>query len=319
MIHALSFTAGKQRTATKRAGTALGLAALLATASLIAATPANADSPTRASTVDIIGTDNGVTDSFIVDTNGDVTAGLVKIRFSNHGTMDHQAQLFRLHDGVTYTKFLADLHSSNPFVAFFADSSAFGGATPVVPGEHQTVWEAMQGGTYAVVCFVSGSDGIPHFLKGMVAPLTVTGQLTPEELAAVHPAGEVAGVINAHDMTYTMPSVIHDGALYRYQDTDAQDIHELNFGRLLPGKTVADAKAWFASLANPGGPSGPPPFTVSGGFGAELPGNGGWLRANVEPGNYVAFCLVPDDQTGLPHAAMGMVVGFTAVSDDEDG
>lgn len=318
MNRAFPFTAGRRDAGRKRIGTAFGLATVLAAASLVAAAPAEAGSLTRAHTVDIIGTNTSVSDSFIVNTHGTVAAGLVKIRFTNDGTMEHQAQLFRLNNGVSYAKFLADLHGSNPNVAFFVDSSPDGGATPVVPHESQTVWEAMQGGTYAVVCFVSGGDGVPHFLKGMVAKLVVSGHMSPRELAAVHPAGELEGVISAHDMTYTMPSVIHDGALYRFRDTDMADVHELNFGRLLPGKTVADAKAWFASFAKPGGPFGPPPFIASGGFGAELPGAGGWLRADVDPGNYVAFCLVPDDKTGLPHAAMGMVVGFKALPDEDD-
>ena len=314
MKHALSSTAEKRKTSTKSTGTALGLAALLAAASLVAAAPAEASSLTRAHTVDITAID----DAYRIDTHGIVPAGLVKIRFKDHGAMNHQAQLFRLNDGVTYAKFLADLHSSNPNVAFVADAAAAGGTTPVTARGDQTVWEPMQGGTYAVICFVTGSDGVPHFLMGMVAELKVAGHKTPQDLAAVHPAGDVEGTITAHDMTYTIPSVIRDGALYRFKDTDTQDTHELNFGRLLPGKTVADAKAWFATLVSPGGPSGPPPFIVSGGFGAQPPGGGGWLRADVEPGNYVAFCLVPDDKTGMPHAAMGMVVGFKAVPDDDD-
>jgi uncharacterized cupredoxin-like copper-binding protein len=300
------------------------LAALVTAASLVAAAPADASthsrhhgSLTHAHTVDITGTNTAMTDSFKIDTHGTVPAGLVKIRFTNTGTMDHQAQLFRLHDGVTYPKFLADLHGSNPFSALLVDSSADGGPATMAPGHEQTVWEPMQGGTYAVVCLVT-DNGVPHFDLGMVAELTVAGHMSPERLAKVHPAGEIEGTIKAHDMTYTIPSVIRIGALYRYEDTDAQDTHEVTFGKLLPGKTAADAKAWFAGFMNPGGPSGPPPFVYAGGFGAELPGNGGWLRANLTPGNYVAFCLVPDDKTDLPHAAMGMVVGFRAAPDYDD-
>jgi hypothetical protein len=314
---ASSTTADKRTNKGERAGTAVGLAGLLAAASLAAAGPADARSLTHAQTVDITGLNTMSSDSYVIDTHGTVAAGLVKIRFKNRGTMDHQAQLFRLNDGVSWTKFLTDLHSSNPFVALFGDSAAAGGAAVVHAGGDQTVWQALQGGTYAVICLVS-DNGVPHFDLGMVAELTVAGSDTARQLAAVHPEGRVDGVIDAHDMTYTMPTVIRDGGLYRYQDTDAMDVHELTFGRLLPGKTAADAKAWFASFANPGGPSGPPPFVYEGGFGGEVPGGGGWLRADLEPGNYVAFCLVPDDKTGLPHAAMGMVVGFTAVHGDGD-
>ena len=315
-----SSDARRRRSGTKRAGAALGLASLAAAASLVAAAPADASTATaawshgsRVHTVDITGLNTMTSDSFSVDTHGTVPAGLVKIHFANRGTMNHQAQLFRLNDGVSYAKFLADLHGPNPGLALFVDSSAAGGAAVVAAHGDQTVWEPMQGGTYAVICLVSDSDGVPHFDKGMVAEFTVAGHKTPQQLAALHPAGHVAGVVMAHDMTYTMPTVLHDGAIYRFQDTDKVDVHELTFGRLLPGKTVADAKAWFASLATPAGPSGPAPFVFAGGFGGEVPSGGGWLRADVEPGNYVAFCLVPDDKTGAPHAAMGMVVGFTAV------
>jgi hypothetical protein len=316
--HASSTTAGKRTTHARRTGTAVGLAALLAAASLAGAAPADASSLTHAHTVDIVGTNTMTTDSYRIDTHGTVPAGLVKIRFRNLGTMDHQAQLFRLNDGVSWTKFLTDLHGPNPFVALFGDSAAAGGAAVIHAGGDQTVYEAVQGGTYAVICLVS-DNGVPHFDLGMIAELAVAGSETPQQLAAVHPEGHVDGVITAHDMTYTMPSVIRDNGLYRYQDTDAMDVHELTFGRLLPGKTAADAKAWFASFATPGGPVGPQPFVYAGGFGGEVPGGGGWVRADLKPGNYVAFCLVPDDTTGLPHAAMGMVVGFTAVHGDGDG
>jgi len=314
MKRASSTSADKRLTSARRTGTILGLAALVA-ASLVAAAPADASSltpahigSTQAHTVDITGADY----DYRIDTHGTVPAGLVKLHFTNRGPMAHQAQLFRLNDGVTYAKFLSDLQT-NPGAAIFVDASAAGGPGPVAVNGEQTVWEAMQSGTYAVICLVSDSDGIPHYDKGMVAQFTVAGHKTSQELAAVHPAGVALGVIDAHDMTFTMPHMILNGALYRYQDTDAKDVHELLLGRLLPGKTVADAKAWFDSLATPGGPSGPQPFVYSGGFGGEVPGGGGWLRTQVQPGNYVAFCLVPDSKTGTPHAALGMVVGFTAV------
>jgi hypothetical protein len=32
---------------------------------------------------------------------------------------------------------------------------------------------------------------------------------------------------------------------------------------------------------------------------------------DLTPGTYIALCFVPDEQTGAPHAAMGMVAIFT--------
>jgi hypothetical protein len=308
----VSPTARRKRSAnSRRAGAVLGLAALAAAASLAATGPANASSltpvgawPTHAHAVDITGTEY----AFNIDTHGTVPAGLVKLHFVNSGSAAHQAQLFRLNDGVTFAKFVADLQV-NRAQALFVDSSSAGGVGDIVPGK-QTIWEAMQGGTYAVISLVIDSNGTPDYAKGMVADFTVAGQATPQELAAVHPAGHVAGVITASGLSYSMPSVIRHGALYRFQDTDSTEVHEFLVAQLLPGVTAAEAAAWLTGFANPGGPTTPQPFTLAGGFGGVEPGAGGWIRANMKPGDYVAFDLSPSS-TGVPNAALGMVAGFT--------
>lgn len=296
---------------TRRAGAALGLTAALAcTSALAAATPASASELTNrhhgvgSRTVDITGFDFG----YRINTHGGVRAGLVDIRFRNLGREDHQVQLFRLNDGVTPDKFKADLASGN-LGSIFADSMPAGGAAVLRAHDSQPVWDPLQGGTYATVCFVTGADGVPHFAKGMVGFFTVNGTVTPAKLAALHPHRHVRGVITAHDLTYTMPRVLHSDALYEFVDTDSADIHEFNLGRLKPGKTFADAKAYFQRLTRPGGP-GPAPFWSEGGHGAVVPHGGhGWFRVDDDPGRYVAYCLVPDDMTGIPHAALGMAVG----------
>jgi hypothetical protein len=248
--------------------------------------------------------------TYDIDTHGVLAAGIDHIRFENHGADTHQAQLFRLNDGVTFEQWQADLHGPNPDKALRGDGTPAGGANPVLPGGRQDVWDLLQGGTYVVVCFVPGPNGVPHLFLGMYKPFEVAG--TPPEWAVDddQAGGQSDFSIRAHDLTYTMPEYLVSGTRIRFQDTDASDIHEVNFGRLLPGKTVADAEAWFVASTKPGNP-GPPPFTFEGGHGGVLPGQGGWFKIQAPPGRYVAFCLVPDDQTGLPHAAMGMVVGVT--------
>lgn len=289
----------------------LGLAALVAAAALAATAPANAGSltsPTQTHTVDITGADY----AFTIDTHGVVPAGLVQINFTNSGPAAHQAQLFRLNDGVTFTKFLADLHSDRT-VAMSVDSVSAGGVGDLAAPGERTIWQATQGGDYAVVSMVTDANGTPDFDKGMVAELTVAGHLSSQELAALHPAGPVACVITASGLSYSMPPVIVNGALYRFQDSDpdSRSVHEFLIGRLLPGVTAAEAKAWFATLTAPGGPSQPQPFVDSGGYGGVAPGNGGWFRANLEAGDYVAFDLAPNSVTGAPNATVGMVAGFT--------
>ena len=47
------------------------------------------------------------------------------------------------------------------------------------------------------------------------------------------------------------------------------------------------------------------------GLGALSAGQTSWLALDLEPGTYIALCFVPDDETGVPHALMGMVQVFT--------
>jgi hypothetical protein len=309
-------------TGLRRTRAVLGLTAVVALATALAAPsvasasglagdgmpkpqPCRVDCDHHAShTVDITGVDF----RFLIDTHGFAVGGLTDVRFHNRGHVDHQAQLFRLNDGVTQDEFKADLANPNP-AALFADSVPAGGAAVVHPHDGQQVWDPLQGGTYAVVCFVPDEKGVPHFALGMVGFFELHGTVASERLDRLHPAVEVEEeVITAHDLTYTIPRVLSRNSIYKFVNTDASEGHEINLGRLKPGKTVADAKAYFQRLTQPGGP-GPAPFVSEGGHGAILPGSHGWFKVTEDRGHYVAFCLVPDDKTGVPHAAEGMVVG----------
>ncbi|NUR29586.1 MAG: hypothetical protein HOV83_27685 [Catenulispora sp.] len=272
------------------------------------AAPASADAPCSRN-VDITAVEPL---TYTIDTHGTLVAGLVRIGFWNDGAAPHQAQLFRLNDGVSFAKWQADIHGPNAEAAIFADGVPTGGANVVAPGGHQYVEDVLQGGTYVVTCFVPGPDGVPHIFMGMYKSFDVAGVAPswPE-----HPGQPVWDSIQAHDLTFTMPPALRRGALVRFDDTDAEDVHEVTFGKLLPGKTVDDAKAWFAaSAATPPVDPGPAPFTFAGGHGAVVPGAGGWFQVDADAGRYVAFCLVPDEETGMSHASMGMVVGFTVLA-----
>lgn len=285
------------------------LAVMSAVVAWAVAVPAHAGAwASRSQTMNITAID----DQYRIHTDGQLRAGLVRIRFDNDGTGDHEAQLFLLHDRVSFAEFKADLLAGNP-AAFTTDAVPRGGAAVMSAGHDQVFFEALQGGTYAMACFVRDKNGVPHFAMGMLTSFTVAGHLSAAQLAGLTPARRTDGQISAHDMTFTMPAVLRAGRLYQFRDTDLVDDHQVNVGRLPPGKTVAEALAWFRS------PAGPPPFVSSGGLGADSPGGlGGWFILDARPGNYVAFCLVVDPSTGRSHAAMGMVVGFRVLAAGAD-
>ena len=76
--------------------------------------------------------------------------------------------------------------------------------------------------------------------------------------------------------------------------------------KLAPGKTVEDVKASLQSQS-----SGSSPTDFVGGAGALAQGSSAWLKMNLEPGNYVAVCFVPDTASGKAHAELGMVTPFS--------
>jgi hypothetical protein len=55
----------------------------------------------------------------------------------------------------------------------------------------------------------------------------------------------------------------------------------------------------------------PATFMQAGGIGVLSTGQTAWMELNLEPGNYVAVCFIPDQETGMPHLAMGMYEFFT--------
>jgi hypothetical protein len=278
------------------------LATALAAVAAGAASPAVA-APARPATQPRISTLAVVTTDFafhLRQSAGPLQAGLVRLQLTNDGQMDHEAQLARLHRGVSVATF-AHVLGTRGEAAALALVDITGGAAPTAVHATQTTYQLLTVGHYLLLCLVVGPDGIPHVMKGMYAPVTVTGRFK-----GARPPGRVQGTITAHDMTYTLPAVIHGHGLYRFLDTDRTDVHELAIVRLRPHVNRAEVIAWFRH------PAGPPPFTSAGGFGAVPPGGGGWLLLSLPPGRYAALCYVPDRQPPhAPHAAMGMVVTFT--------
>jgi hypothetical protein len=74
-----------------------------------------------------------------------------------------------------------------------------------------------------------------------------------------------------------------------------------------PGTTLDDVRA---SLSEPGDPAfiTGPPAVMSATFGGGISND---LMVDLAPGSYGAICFVPDSETGMPHAALGMIALFT--------
>lgn len=227
-----------------------------------------------------------------------VPAGTVTIRLVNNGPSLHHVQLMRLADGKTVADLVEAVKNPGPLPAWV---KAAGGPNAGVPGGPPTESTlTLTPGTYAIVCLIPGSDKVPHFAKGMIAPLTVTAS---SEAARAAPASDLA--ISLTDYAFVPSAPIAAGShTIRFENKGVQD-HEALLVRLAPGKRASDVIAWVDNQA------GPPPGEPLGGITAIPAGGEAYVTREFSPGNYAFLCFVPDAKDGRMHVAHGMVSEFT--------
>lgn len=184
----------------------------------------------------------------------DVTAGPAQPNLVNEGMEPHHVQLLKLNEGVTMDDVGAALATGNP--GALLEIGSFAGGTGVVdPGSESTADALvdLEEGTYVMLCFIEGSDGLPHLAKGMVDAFEVgpadgdVGQLPEPDVT-----------VNLVDFGFDIDELPASGVVEVVNTANAQ-LHEMNLLRLAEGKTAQDVTEFFE-----GGPSGPPPVLECG-------------------------------------------------------
>ncbi len=269
----------------------LGTAALAAGAamSLMAMNWAPRTAPTKPTTLRIVARD------YAYDVPASVPSGPTRIELVNHGENMHHAQLVRLEQGKTLADLAAFPHDAPPpsWVVML------GGPGAVGPGDSSTVIETLTPGNYAVLCFIPGSDNVPHVAKGMAAGFTVTASAN----GASMPKAETT--VKLVDFGFVPSRPLHKGRQLVRVVNEAAQPHEFVIFRLLPGKTPADLYQWQMSL------QGPPPAELLGGTVGLWKGSEALVDVTLEPGDYVFTCFIPDAKDGKPHFMHGMSLPFT--------
>lgn len=228
-----------------------------------------------------------------------IEGGLVSINLVNKGKEPHHAQLAQLNDGVTMEQFQAALQQSPE--AALPLVSLTGGPSVVDSGESQEVVVDLAPGHYVWLCFVPDHEGVPHLAHGMIATMEVvenTKQTAAPEIKA-------DATVKLLDFFFIMPAEVKAGHQVWKVVNEGQQPHEITIIKLAEGKTMEDVTAFIQS------PHGAPPFTDAGGFQGISSGQSGWLNLNLQPGNYVALCHIPDPASGHAHTELGMVMPFS--------
>ncbi len=223
---------------------------------------------------------------------------LATLTVTNEGTEGHEAALIKLADGKTLDDVRAALSPTAPPGP--PPFTLAGGTTGTDPGTSTSVTQALPAGQYAFICFIPAQDGTPHFAKGMLAPLTVTGNSTS---SLPLPDGVNA---TGTEFAFELPKLEAGTTTIRFKNAGQQD-HVLGLARVADGKTAEDALAWFKA------PTGPPPLKFMGGPAAG-PGGSNSFEATLTKGTYVFYCPMPDVTQPRPqpeHVTKGMFAGVT--------
>ena len=137
--------------------------------------------------------------------------------------------------------------------------------------------------------------------KGMIATLEVVAGDKPADTPII----KADATVKLLDFSFVLPTQIQAGRQVWKVVNQGPQPHEFLLIKLAEGKTMADVGAFMEA------PHGVPPFEDAGGLQAINPGASGWLTLDLQPGNYVALCHVPDPATGHAHVELGMVMPFS--------
>jgi len=253
---------------------------------------------------------------------GETAAGLTLVTLENNGTELHHAQLMQLAEGESAETLQTALGQSPE--AIFGLGRFVGGPSVAAPGGQTQVILDLEPGQYVALCFVESPDGVPHLAKGMVQSFEVASGGTPP--AATEP--QAASTVVLRDFTFELPAQIAAGPQVWEVVNEGPQPHEIALLKLAEGvapvqvqgmivgpsaSPEADHEMASPAAAPEGSPAaaGPPPFEPVGGMQALASGLRGWIVLDLEPGNYLAVCFVPDPASGQPHAELGMVASFS--------
>ena len=243
---------------------------------------------------------------FAFEAPDSIAAGLARLQLNNAGHEDHQALLVRPNDGVSDEAFLALLQEDD-INELLSRVTFDGGPTVVMAGGSAEVVQNLQAGHYFLVCVISGEDGVPHFAKGMVKAIDITG---PAAATASFPPSQAT--ITLRDFSFDGPATLSAGKTTVQLSNQGSQPHEAGVFRL-DGISIEQFKTMLAAPPDEGSTpeAGPPPFSSVGGIGPLVPGGTGQMILDLTPGEYALLCFVPDPASGHAHAELGMVSGFT--------
>jgi hypothetical protein len=233
---------------------------------------------------------------------GPIPAGLTNLHLANRGKEIHHLLLYRLEQGKSVADVVEALKAAQTGAAFPDWAVPSGGPGGVMPGAESNATLELEPGSYAAVCFVPDSAGVPHVMRGMAQAVEVTPAETATRVK--EPRADVTLELVDYDFRFSEP--LAPGTWNVRVKNEGPQLHEVHFWRLAPGKSLGDLTGWLA-----GSEQGPPPADVVGGVSTIEAGREALVNLSLEPAEYALICFEPDKKDGKPHFQHGMAKQIT--------
>jgi hypothetical protein len=257
----------------------------------------------HAPTIDVnVTTDGG----FALPAN--VRAGFVTFKVSTAEDTYHGWQIFRLKNGATVDQVVHDLtigvagatfeENAQGAAALLQDATLIGGAvtTPFAPIE---VTVPMETGTYYVFDIADIFNGVTP----RVHTLRAVG--TPNWKGLPRYSQVIQTVMEGMDPHFIAPTDENANGTYLVVNSPSDEIHEAVWRQVIPGTTDAYVQQYYEAFLA-GTPIDRPWLDSQHGLQAMSPNRFAVIHIDLPPGDYALLCLVPSDESGLPHAYIGM-------------
>lgn len=172
------------------------------------------------------------------------------------------------------------------------------GGPYAMPGETRSAVIELTAGEWILWAEYPGAPQAP-------VPVTVTGEAPADQPV---PAADVIVEMDEYSFAFS-PDLTVGSQVFEVANVGEQP-HFIGMGRVPEGTTVDDVMGLFAMFEDP-------MATPVGGLAFEdieivldtadqSAGVTAWYPADITPGTYLLVCFVPDPESGIPHAMLGM-------------
>lgn len=217
------------------------------------------------------------------------------------GSGGSEITLFQPKAGKTVSRVLHDLFDefgSDPAdgTRELTADATFHGLADVIVGHSAVVTENLAPGKYYLIDIANPPSGPPPVTTLTVKPATANIEQDSDLVSQTTVSATSA------DRFVAPRNWPHQGT-YTFRNT-SDTLHFMSLTPVKNGTTDSQIQAYFDS-----GSQNPPPFLKAGpsiGNDVTSPGQSLQLTYNLPRGTYVLLCFIADDQTGMPHAFMGM-------------